>query len=70
MLNVSPPEEIPDVAADKFIWLVPALNVRLVIVLALIASDDEKEVVTVEEFRVTDRMLKLVTENCDDKVIA
>ena len=51
LLNVRPPEAMPDVVPVRLIWLVPALKVRLVIVPALNAELDASEIVAVEAFK-------------------
>ena len=54
---------MPDVEPVKLIWLVPALNVRLVIVPKFNATLLGNEMLTVEPFRLIVRAVVLLLEN-------
>ncbi len=65
LLNVNPPEAIPDVEPVNLIWLVPALNVRLVIVPALNAPADPAIQVMVDAFK----LIVLAVDTLETKLV-
>jgi len=55
---------MPDVVPERFIWLVFALNVRLVVVLKFNAAVLKKEQVIVDPFKLIVLVFVLLEINC------